>query len=290
LNEFIQDFLSFIQVERGYSKNTVVSYKLDLEQFAAFAGADFPKVERQVVQDYLRHLSEESFSRTSIERKLATLKSFFHYMVGEGSAAADPTSDFKLPKKAKRLPKALSIGDTLKLITSPRGNDPWSLRDSAILELLYATGMRASELTALNLDDINLEVSFIRCLGKGSKERVVPVGKAALKAIRDYLEKGRVNFPQKDKVAFFLDKNGERLTRQGLWMIIKKHVKKQGLRGKTSPHTLRHSFATHLLEKGADLRSVQEMLGHSDISTTQIYTSVSRERLKKMYNQAHPRA
>jgi integrase/recombinase XerD len=290
LNEFTQDFLSFIQVERGYSLNTVASYRLDLEQFAAFAGEGFPKIEREVVQAYLQHLSEKVFSRTSIERKLASLKSFYHYLVGEGTVEVDPTSDFKLPKKAKRLPKALSIGDTVKLITSPRGNDPWALRDSAILELLYATGMRASELTALNLDDINLEVSFIRCFGKGSKERVVPVGKAAIRAIKDYLEKGRPNFPQKDKAAFLLDKNGERLTRQGLWLIIKKHVKKQGLREKTSPHTLRHSFATHLLEKGADLRSVQEMLGHSDIATTQIYTSVSRERLKKMYNQAHPRA
>ncbi|MBU0630188.1 MAG: site-specific tyrosine recombinase XerD [Candidatus Margulisbacteria bacterium] len=290
MHESILDFLSFIQVERGYSKNTVVSYQLDLEQFAAFAGAGFPQVERKVVQNYLQHLSEEGFSRASIERKLATLKSFFHYLVGEGGAVSDPTSDFKLPKKAKRLPKALTIGDTLKLITSPKGNDPWALRDSALLELLYATGMRASELTDLNLDDINLEVSFIRCLGKGGKERVVPVGKAALRAIRDYLEKGRPQFPQKEKEPLFLDKNGHRLTRQGLWLIIKKYVKKLGIRGKTSPHTLRHSFATHLLEKGADLRSVQEMLGHSDISTTQIYTSVSRERLKKMYNQAHPRA
>lgn len=289
MNEFIRDFLSFIQVERGYSQNTVVSYQHDLEQFAAFAGESFPKIEREVVQSYLQHLSEKVFSRTSIERKLASLKSFYHYLVGEGTVEADPTSDFKLPKKAKRLPKALSIGDTLKLITSPRGNDPWALRDSAILELLYATGMRASELTALNLDDINLEVSFIRCFGKGSKERVVPVGKAALRSIKDYLEKGRPNFPQKDKTAFLLDKNGERLTRQGLWLIIKKHVKKQGLREKTSPHTLRHSFATHLLEKGADLRSVQEMLGHSDIATTQIYTHVDPEALGEYHREYFPR-
>jgi integrase/recombinase XerD len=150
--------------------------------------------------------------------------------------------------------------------------------------------MRASEIIALNIADINFDVSFVRCFGKGSKERVVPVGKAALAALKEYLDNGRPKLPQKDKDALFLDKNGERLTRSGLWRIIKKLVDELGLKAKTSPHTLRHSFATHLLEKGADLRSVQEMLGHSDIATTQIYTSVSRERLKKMYAKAHPRA
>jgi integrase/recombinase XerD len=184
----------------------------------------------------------------------------------------------------------LSISETIRLISAPREKTHISLRDAALLELLYATGMRASEAIGLKVSDINFEVSFVKCFGKGSKERIVPLNKITLAALQEYLEKGRPRFPAKDKEALFVDKNGGRLTRQGLWLVMKKYVKKSGVKGKTSPHTLRHSFATHLLEKGADLRSVQEMLGHADISTTQIYTSVSRERLKRMYKKAHPRA
>ncbi|MBU1026949.1 MAG: tyrosine-type recombinase/integrase, partial [Candidatus Margulisbacteria bacterium] len=165
-----------------------------------------------------------------------------------------------------------------------------ALRDAALLEMLYASGMRASEIVGLNIKDINFEVSFVKCFGKGSKERIVPINQITMAALKTYLDQARQQFPKKDKEALFVDKNGERLRRQGLWLIIKKYVKITGVKGKTSPHTLRHSFATHLLEKGADLRSVQEMLGHADIATTQIYTSVSRERLKRMYKKAHPRA
>lgn len=286
----IKDFLSFIQVERGYSLNTVKAYARDLKHFSAFAkDPDAGKVGRDSIRDYLERLGEESFSVPSIERKMACLKSFFHYLVGEGIMEINPTVDFKLPKKAKKLPKSLSFSETEKMVLSPKEDDPWSLRDHALLELLYASGMRASEVVALNIVDINFSVSFIRCLGKGSKERIVPVGGAALDALKKYLELGRPKFPGKEKEALFLDKNGSRLSRQGLWLVVKKYVKITGVKEKTSPHTFRHSFATHLLEKGADLRSVQEMLGHADISTTQIYTSVSRERLKKMYLKAHPR-
>lgn len=287
----IKDFLDFIRIERGYSKNTTISYRKDLSQFVRFAKVEKPKkIDRDTITSYLEHLYNEGYSVSSTERKLACLKSFFHYLVREGVIEADPTVDIKLPKKAKRLPKALSIAETIRLVSAPKGKTHISLRDAALLELLYATGMRASEAVGLNISDINLSVSFVKCFGKGSKERIVPINKITLQAIKDYLEKGRPKFPKKEKEALFVDKNGGRLTRQGLWLIIKKYVKKSGVKGKTSPHTLRHSFATHLLEKGADLRSVQEMLGHADISTTQIYTSVSRERLKKMYNKAHPRA
>ena len=182
------------------------------------------------------------------------------------------------------------MAETDRLIISARGKDHYSIRNVALLELLYASGMRASEIVALDQNDINFSASFIRCVGKGSKERMVPVGKGALRALKLYLENSREKFMHKGNTALFVDKNGDRLTRQGLWLIVKKYVKKIGIKSKTSPHTLRHSFATHLLEKGADLRSVQEMLGHSDISTTQIYTSVSRERLKKVYLSSHPRA
>jgi integrase/recombinase XerD len=288
LKQQVKDFLEFIKVERGYSSNTTQSYKKDLDQFLRFAKTR--KADRGLIKDFLEHLYDDGYSVSSAERKLACLKSFFRYLVREEEIDADPTGDIKLPKKAKRLPKALSISETIKLISSPREKGHMALRNIALLELLYATGMRASEAVGLNISDINFEVSFIKCFGKGYKERIVPINKITLESLKVYLEKGRPEFPKKDKEALFIDKNGKRLTRQGLWLVIKKYVKQTGVKGKTSPHTLRHSFATHLLEKGADLRSVQEMLGHADISTTQIYTSVSRERLKRMYKKAHPRA
>lgn len=291
MKDYIKDFLEFIRVERGYSENTATAYKKDLSQFARFAKADkLNKIDRELIKSFIEHLYNEGFSVPSTERKLACLKSFFRYLVGEGKMDRDPISDIKFPKKAKRLPKALSISETIKLISAPREKNHFSLRDAALLELLYATGMRASEAVGLDISDINFDVSFVKCFGKGSKERIVPINKITLKALKEYLAKGRTGFPKKDDKALLVDKNGERLTRQGLWLIIKKYVKKSGVKSKTSPHTLRHSFATHLLEKGADLRSVQEMLGHADISTTQIYTSVSRERMKRMYRKAHPRA
>lgn len=289
--EQIKDFLSFIKVERGYSDNTVKSYARDLKHFGKFSRPKkIGQIDRQVVKEYLDYLSDKGFAVASLEHKLACLKSFFHYLIREGTVEEDPTADFKLPKKAQKLPKALSFSETARLIASSRGKDLGCLRDEALLELLYATGLRASEITSLNMTDINFSVSFVRCVGKGNKERIVPVGQAAIRALQEYLEKGRPQFPQKDKEALFLDRRGKRLSRQGLWLIVKKYARKIGIKGKVSPHTFRHSFATHLLERGADLRSVQEMLGHSDISTTQIYTSVSRERLKKMYLKAHPRA
>ncbi|MEA3493555.1 MAG: site-specific tyrosine recombinase XerD [Candidatus Margulisiibacteriota bacterium] len=291
MEKYLKDFLDFIKIERGYSENTVKSYQKDLNDFTKYSKIRESRyVRRDIIKTYLEYLYDNGFSVSSAERKLACLKSFFKYFLREGKIDKDPTGDIKLPKKAKRLPKALGIGETIRLISSPREKDHISMRDAALLEMLYATGMRASEIVGLDIADINLSVSFVRCLGKGSKERIVPINKVTLKAIKVYLEKGRLEFPQKDDKALFLDKNGKRLGRQGLWYIIKKYVKKSGVKGKTSPHTLRHSFATHLLEKGADLRSVQEMLGHADISTTQIYTSVSRERLKRVYNKAHPRA
>ncbi|OGB87828.1 site-specific tyrosine recombinase XerD [candidate division WOR-1 bacterium RIFCSPHIGHO2_02_FULL_45_12] len=291
MKDYFKDFLDFIKIERGYSENTVTSYQRDLSQFQKFSRLEDPrKVDRETVKNFLEHLYDNGFSVSSTERKLACLKSFFHYLLREDKITVDPTSDIKLPKKAKRLPKALSISETIKLISAPREKNYIALRNAALLELLYASGMRASETVGLNTSDINFEVAFVKCLGKGSKERIVPINKITLKAIKEYLDKSRPEFPQHDKEALFLDKNGKRLTRQGLWLVIKKYVKMTGVKEKTSPHTLRHSFATHLLEKGADLRSVQEMLGHADISTTQIYTSVSRERLKRMYNKAHPRA
>ncbi len=290
MKDAIKDFIGYLQIERGYSKNTIASYELDLKQFQRFAGDKDPgAIERETIKKYIDRL-RESFSVPSLERKMACLKSFYKYLAGEGKVKEDPTANFQLPKKAKRLPKALNMTETVKLLNATRGSDHIIMRDAAILELLYASGLRASEVVGLNINDVNFEAAFVRCFGKGSKERVVPVGQVAISAVKNYLEKARPQFPVINKEALFLDKNGKRLTRQGLWGKLKKYVNEAGVKEKTSPHTLRHSFATHLLEKGADLRSVQEMLGHADIATTQIYTSVSRERLKKMYAKAHPRA
>ncbi|MGB9613399.1 MAG: site-specific tyrosine recombinase XerD [Candidatus Margulisiibacteriota bacterium] len=287
----IEDFIEFLKIERGYSSHTIKSYQHDLTQFFEFARAsNCSQIHRDHIGGFIKFMSEKGYTAASMERKLACLKSFFSFLVGEGIIFSDPTKDFNLPKKAKRLPKALGFSEIIRLLYQARGNKPLLMRDAALLEVLYATGLRASEVVSLNISDINFSVNFVRCLGKGNKERIVPIGQVAMAALKKYLEEGRPKLPIKDEEALFLDKNGKRLTRQGLWEIVKKYVEKARIKSRVSPHTLRHSFATHLLEKGADLRSVQEMLGHSDISTTQIYTSVSRERLKKMYLKAHPRA
>lgn len=292
MKERINEFLSYLTVEKGSSKHTLASYKKDLHQFSkSLKDKSIFDVSRSDISHYLARLSQK-FSATSVARKISALKSFFHFLLREGYLKRDPTKEIKLPKLPKRLPKALTFGEVFKLLA---GGDVektylWP-RDLAILELLYATGLRASEVVSLNLNDVNLEVSFVKCTGKGEKERIVPVGKKAIQALKDYLSKLRSKIVKNDKVvALFLDKNGTRLSRQGLFNLIKKYTDAAGISRRTSPHTLRHTFATHLLERGADLRSVQEMLGHANISTTQIYTSVSRERLKKIYSQSHPRA
>jgi integrase/recombinase XerD len=285
MDDLIHEFINYINFEKGYSRHTISNYKRDLKQYAKFL--DSRMADREIVQAYLKKLNDLGYSPSSIMRKHAALKSFYHYLLAEGKIASDPTFDLKLPKIGQRLPKALTIKETFDLLKAP-AKDP---RDSAIMELLYATGLRASEVVGLNLFDVNLIASFLKCLGKGSKERVVPIGDMAKRALEKYLKDIRPKFSKdENEKALFLDRNGTRLSRQALWDIVKKYVKKSGIKSKTTTHTLRHSFATHLLEKGADLRFVQEMLGHSDISTTEIYTSVSRERLKKIYMNSHPRA
>jgi integrase/recombinase XerD len=286
MDKQIEDFLNFIKFERGYSENTISSYKRDLLHFKSHIDkmhiTSISSITRTVVSAFLTSLVGMGLEASSVERHISTVKSFFAYLIREGVVKSNPTADIKLPKKAKRLPKALTMNEAKLLVEMPK-----SARDKAIMELLYATGLRASELINLSLNDLNLDVGFIKCFGKGGKERIVPVGSAAVSALKEYIAKDR---PKKEVDVLFLDNRGKHLTRQGLWFIVKKYVKLSGVRGSATTHTLRHSFATHLLEKGADLRSVQEMLGHSDISTTQIYTSVSRERLKKIYHSAHPRS
>jgi integrase/recombinase XerD len=284
--KLIEDFLGHLKYERGYSENTISSYKRDLVHFEKHLKqphiSSVISITRPIVSSFVTALVGMGLDPSSVERHIAALKSFFAYLIREGQVKINPTSDIKLPRKSKRLPKALTMNEAKNLVESPK-----SIRDKAIMELLYATGIRASELISLTLNDVNLDVGFIKCFGKGGKERIVPMGAAAVSAVREYIDSSR---PKTESNIIFLDKNKKQLTRQGLWFIVKKYVKLSGVRASASTHTLRHSFATHLLEKGADLRSVQEMLGHSDISTTQIYTSVSRERLKRIYHSAHPRA
>lgn len=299
--DYIQDFLSYLDYERGYSKHTIASYGRDIRQFQKSMRKEMLAVKRPDFVVFINKLNKMSLQVSSVSRKLAALKAFFHFLLREKHIQQDPTVNLYLPKLVKYLPKALTFSETLRLLENVPVRTPLEMRDKALMEMLYATGMRASEIVGLDLSSLDMEVAFVRCVGKGSKERIVPLGAKAIRAVREYLEKsrprllsagkpGKTNTAKKESQALFLDKNGQRLSRQGLWLMIKKYVQKAGVRGKTSPHTLRHSFATHLLERGADLRSVQEMLGHANISTTQIYTSVSRERLKKVYMKSHPRA
>ncbi len=283
--KLIDDFIDYLKIEKGYSKNTLDSYRRDLENFSEF------ELTPDDISSFIRHLNKLGMASSTISRHIASLKSFSKFLLIEGLIDTDPTEDIVFPKVSKKLPKALSMEDAASVVESPSRRDKISLRDRAILEVLYGSGIRASELINLKINDINLDSGFIKCFGKGSKERIVPIGNPAIDALKLYLNLSRKRLLKKKESQFlFLDRKGDPLTRQGLWFIIKKYVKKTGVKSSSSPHTFRHSFATHLLENGADLRSVQEMLGHSNIATTQIYTNVSRERIKKVYRSAHPRA
>lgn len=290
----LNDFLNYLDYERGYSGNTLLSYGRDLRQFLALlksAGKISPKdIDRKSIIAFISSRTKKGNVAGSISRKLAAIKAFINFLLRENIISADPTMDISFPKMEKRLPKALTFSDAAKLVDYPTGEKHLELRDKAIMEVLYGSGIRASELTSLDVNDVNLDVGFLRCMGKGKKERIVPIGQSAVAAVRAYVDRARGKLLKGTLDAMFLDRKGKRLTRQGLWFIVNGYVKKAGLRAGVSPHSLRHSFATHLLERGADLRSVQEMLGHSNIRTTEIYTNVSRDRLKRVYKQAHPRA
>ena len=281
----IKEFLAFLKIEKGYSPNTTAAYKRDLQEFAKFG------LTPKGISRFVQSLSRRGFAAASIMRKTAAIKSFCHFLVSEGHIDSDPSQEILMPRIPKKLPKALSLSEASSLTEFSIKKDKYSLRDRAMIELLYGCGLRASELVGLDLNAVNFESGFVKCLGKGGKERIIPVGGAALFVLKQYIKNSRPRLLKKRlSNALFLDRCGKRLTRQGLWLLIKKHVKETGVRQSASPHTLRHSFATHLLEGGADLRSVQEMLGHANITTTQIYTSVSKERLKKVYRESHPRA
>lgn len=299
----LHQFLSYLRVERGLAENTIKAYGRDLVKYGKFLekqGINSPKKSRrQDITNYLMGLKkpgpskEQGLSSVSIARNLVAIKMFHRFLVAEGYAGDDPTANMQSGITSAwawtRVPDVLTIPEVNKMLTKP-DNSPADLRDKAILELLYATGIRASELTSLKLADLNLKFGYIRCFGKGSRERIVPFGRKALLGLKKYLEKVRPGLAKgKGASPLFLTRLGRGFTRQGLWKLIKKQGRKARLGKRITPHTLRHSFATHLLQGGADLRSVQEMLGHSDISTTQIYTHVDRERLKRIHARYHPR-
>ena len=291
----IGEFIDYLGSERGLALNTLESYGRDLRQYSVYLEKDgvvaFERASRGTVVAYLLALQKQGKSTATVARRLAALKAFYQFLVRQRYIDRDPTANVESPKLQKKLPRVLSVGEVEKLLGQPVGDSAQSMRDRAMLELLYATGVRVSEIITLNLSDISLEMGYIRCRGKGSKERMVPMGAMAVRGLRDYLAKGRPRIVTNGaEQSLFVNHHGARLTRQGFWKIVKKYARDAQISKDITPHTLRHSFATHLLENGADLRSVQEMLGHADISTTQVYTHVTRARLKDVYAKAHPRA
>jgi integrase/recombinase XerD len=293
------DFLAYLELERGLSRNTLEAYRSDLLQFGEFLARHrltLAGVRHGEIAAFLSGLADGSADRpplapATLSRKVASLRSFYRHLRREGTLEHDPTAELRGPRKTRTLPRVLSRDEVARLLSGPRGTDPLALRDRALLELMYACGLRASEAIGLELADVDLEEAVLCARGKGSKERLVPIGRQAIAALRAYLHGGRpALLGARAESRLFVNHRGTRLTRQGLYKVIQGHARRAGLHEKMSPHTLRHTFATHLLAGGCDLRSLQEMLGHADLATTQVYTHLSADRLKDAYFSAHPRA
>ena len=301
MRQDIDKFLNYLTVEKGFSGNTVVAYRNDLYQLASFVEEEATKrgfipswanFSRQLMLNYLLNLKERGYAATTAARKVAAAKSFFGFMVAEGNIKDNPTQNVGSPKIGKSLPKAISYSQAMLLLEQPsKRHTPEAKRDKAMLELLYASGMRVSELVSLNLGDVDTEGDSVRCFGKGNKERLVPIAHRAALTVKEYLQEVRPHLAHDtDEKALFLNLRGDRLTRQGFWQILKGYAKSAQLGAEITPHTLRHSFATHMLSGGADLRVVQELLGHANISTTQVYTHLTSEHVRRTYEKSHPRA
>lgn len=291
--DILQTFLDFLSIEKGLSFNTVLSYSRDLRKFFRFLKKEkIPplKVSEENLIRFIHQQSRAGLSARSLARLISSLKSFYKFLILDDLIKRNPAVNLSSPKIWFKLPHFLTVEEVELLLRQPDEKSVRGSRDRAMLELLYATGLRASELVSLKLRDLNMEDGFLLCRGKGGKERIVPVGGTALQVVRRYLDEARSKLLKKPSDSLFLTGRGSAFTRQGFWKLLKTYAKKGGLDLKMSPHVLRHSFATHLLERGADLRSVQLMLGHTQITTTQIYTHVSRERLRKVYEKYHPRA
>lgn len=295
LQRILDDYLHYLKAERGLSDNTVSSYGMDLQQFIGYLKEqeidNLNDVDKQVIIDYLDYLMKKGKANSSIVRCVTSLRKFFQTMKQDGIIDENPMLTIETPKSEKHLPEVLSTEEVEMLLNAPDVTQTLGLRNRAILELMYATGLRVSEVVNLRLEDLHLDVGIIQTIGKGRKERIVPIGDEAITWINNYLRDARPELCKTRRSPFlFVNFHGERLTRQGVWKNLKNEVRKAGITKNVTPHTLRHSFATHILENGADLRIVQELLGHSDISTTQIYTHISKKRLSEIYDTTHPHA
>ncbi len=293
MEKTLDGFITYLHNVKKKSENTVLSYNRDLTKFIKYLRTNkitsLDKVEEKDLEKYIKELNDNGFKSATVSRNIASLKAFFHYLNNEGVLSNDPTKSLKSPKIEKKIPEILTTDEVFALLEQPSGDSPKEIRDKAMLELLYATGIRVSELINLETSDVNLKTSSILCRD-GSKSRTIPYGKKAKDALTRYLEGAREAIvDNKESTILFANCSGQKMSRQGFWKLIKHYAKKAGIESDITPHTLRHSFAAHLVENGADLRSVQEMLGHSDISTTQIYANMSHSHIREVYNRAHPR-
>ncbi len=301
MKDKVEAFLNYMTVERGVSPNTQAAYRSDLKQFLDFLDeyrvrdapvGDWRRVDETVATAYAERLIELEYSDTTRARKVASLKSLFSFLSDEGVIEGDPTENLSTPRVGRSLPETLAVEDVTRLLEEASGKDtPEAKRDLSMLELLYASGMRVSELVSLDTEDVDIDELSVRCFGKGGKERVIPIHWRAANTVAEYVEETRpVLESERSGNALFLNRRGDRLSRQGFWLILKGHAKRAGITARITPHSLRHSFATHLLQGGAPLRHVQELLGHASISTTQVYTHLTSEHVREEYDMAHPRA
>jgi len=293
MEQAILDFVSYLHNVKKTSNNTELSYKRDLAKVQRYLEdegiTEVDKVKAEHLEGYVEYLNKNDFKAATISRNIASIKAFFGYLVKEKGLEKDPSDTIKAPKIEKKLPEILTMEEVVRLLEQPKGDTPKEIRDKAMLELLYATGIRVSELISLEISDVNLQMNYLVCKD-ASKERVIPFGNEARHALLKYLESSRnAMVEDKNSSILFANCSGQKMSRQGFWKLIKYYAKKAGITTEITPHTLRHSFAAHLVENGADLRSVQEMLGHSDISTTQIYASMNHNRIREVYAKAHPR-
>lgn len=296
----IDDFLGYISIIKGYSSNTVIAYAHDIQTFVRFAedicddkgDLDLSSITHLEIRAYLANLQKKGYSRRTIARRIAAIRGFFSYLCRKGILSRNPAESIKIPREGRKIPPFLREDEVVSLLQCPPKDTPFGIRDRAILEVLYAAGLRVGELVGLNLDSIDLSTDFVRVRGKGAKERIVPIGIKAVEALKTYLEYGRPKLASQgeDSLALFLNCNGTRLSKRAIEIMVDKYIEKASIDKNISPHALRHSFATHLLDRGADLRVVQELLGHATVSTTQIYTHMTRKRLRTVYDKAHPRA
>lgn len=291
----IADYLHYSQVERGLSRNTIISYRQDLKEFVAFLTqkniSDLHDVDRFVILDFLQSKNQQHQARNSVIHAVSTLRRFFRYLMQEKQLTENPMAQVDAPKHAQTLPQVLTVDEVDRLLAAPDVSTKYGCRDRAILETMYATGLRVSELVHLKMDDLHLEMGLIQTVGKGNKERIIPIGDVAIEWLNRYISESRPQLLKNRQAAeVFLNAHGSGLSRQSIWKKLKQYVALAGIKKDVTPHTLRHSFATHILENGADLRILQELLGHADISTTQIYTHISKKRMTDVYRKYHPRA